>query len=139
MLPIETEEPGAPSARPYRETLIVHRYARCAGNDCRPLKSNTCEGSTVLRVPGIFPGTRGALFGRRGASESSHYEARQLGGTDGDRALPLVGNEAQFSETIHKEADSGSGCANHFCQLFLMDGRNHGLRFASVVEVRLAT
>jgi len=67
--------------------------------------------------------------------ESSHYEPRQLGGADGDGALPLVGNEAQFSEAIHKKTDSGSGCANHFRQLFLMDFRNDRLRFASVAEV----
>jgi hypothetical protein len=63
--------------------------------------------------------------------ESSHYEPRQLGGTDGDRALPLVGNEAQFSEAIHKKTDSGSGCANHFRQLFLMDFRNDRLRLCN--------
>ena len=66
--------------------------------------------------------------------ESSHCELRQLGGTDGDRALPLVGNEAQFPEAIHKKTDSGSGCADHFRQLFLMAVRNDLLRFASVAE-----
>jgi hypothetical protein len=48
--------------------------------------------------------------------------------------LRLVGNEAPFAEAIHKKTDSGSSCANHFRQLFLIDLRNDGLQFASVGE-----
>jgi hypothetical protein len=73
------------------------------------------------------------MFGSR--DESSHYKPRQLGGTDRDRALPLVVNEAQFSEAIHKKTDSGSGRANHFRQFLLTDSRNDQLRFAFVAEV----
>ena len=66
--------------------------------------------------------------------ESGHYESRQRGRIDGYRALPLVGNEAQFSEPMHKKTDSGSGCANHFRQLFLMDLWNDLLRFACTLR-----
>ena len=78
---------------------------------------------------------RGKEIGANYDTESSHYEPRQLGGADSNRASSLVGNEAKFSEAIHKQTHSGSSCANHFRQLFLMNCRNDQLRFASVAEV----
>ena len=65
----------------------------------------------------------------------SHYESRQVGSADRDRAVTLVGNEAPVSEAIHKKTHSGSGCANHFRQLLLTDFWNDRLRFATVAEV----
>jgi hypothetical protein len=44
--------------------------------------------------------------------DSSHCESRQLRGADRNTAVPFVGDEAELSEAIHKETDSGSGCAN---------------------------
>src|ERR1700730_3057095 len=38
-----------------------------------------------------------------------------------------VGNESQFREPVHEKAYSGTSGADHFCQGFLTDLRNHGL------------
>src|ERR1700730_12935250 len=65
----------------------------------------------------------------------SRYESRQPGSAYRDRAVALVRNEAPVSEAIHKKTHSGSGCANHLCQLLLTDFRNDRLRFATVAEV----
>jgi hypothetical protein len=49
--------------------------------------------------------------------------------------LPLVRNEAEFPEAIQEKTDSGSGGANHFRKLFLMDLWDDLLRFAARPEV----
>jgi hypothetical protein len=49
--------------------------------------------------------------------------------------LAVVFDEAQLSEAIHKEADSGSGCANHLRQDFLADLWNHRLGLAVLAEL----
>src|SRR5258705_10690782 len=53
---------------------------------------------------------------------------------DGDGALPLVGNEAQFSEAIHKKTNPGSGWPDQFGQFLLMNLRNDLPRSASAAE-----
>jgi len=149
-----TGESGFPIVYPWqkRAQTATFRHSRCRPGQCRlnqspppPIWIGAMESGKHKLYP-LADGcekrlTRNEAEGRGKEivanydSESSHYEPRQLGGADGNRASSLVGNEAQFSEAIHKKTHSGSGCANHFRQFLLRDCRNDQLRSASVAEV----
>ena len=53
-----------------------------------------------------------------------------------DPNLAVIFDEAQFPEAIHKKTHARSGSANHLCQDFLADFRNHRLGLALLAELR---
>src|SRR5437764_409192 len=50
--------------------------------------------------------------------------------------FPVVLDEAQFAEAIHKEAHAGAGCANHFRQCLLAYLGNQYFWRAFLAELR---
>jgi hypothetical protein len=48
----------------------------------------------------------------------------------------VVAYEPKLAKAFHKEADPGSGSADHICQRFLRHWRNKGLRFAGFSKFR---
>ena len=52
-----------------------------------------------------------------------------------DFDLPVVGNEAELSELVHKKTDAGACCADHFGQRFLADVCRDGLWSTLLSEI----
>jgi hypothetical protein len=53
-----------------------------------------------------------------------------------DFNFSIVADESEFAEFVHEKTDAGSGGADHFCQRFLIDIGNDGLRAALLSEIR---
>jgi len=50
--------------------------------------------------------------------------------------VAAVVDKAEFAETVHKEADPGAGCPDHFRESFLRNPGNRLLDFARFPELR---
>ena len=52
-----------------------------------------------------------------------------------DLDAAVVINEPQLAKAVHKEADAGTGGADHLCESFLSDGRKKFRRFSGLTVI----